>query len=466
MRYSFLSFCISITLLCLLNQCSPTLHQFHSPKAARLGPETQFHQELKSLPPPKEKIITAVYKFRDQTGQYKPTEMGSSWSTAVTQGATTILIRALEESEWFIPIERENISNLLNERKIIRSSRAQYEGDKASNLPPLLFAGIILEGGIISYESNIRTGGIGVRYFGTGGSGQYREDRISIYLRAVSTSNGKILKTVYSTKSILSQQIDFGVFRYVKFKRLLEAETGVTYNEPSEMAVTEAIEKAVHSMILEGLSDSLWEVEASDVEKEALLQTYQREKVENQQIDHLGRKFFQGRGLINVSLEGGATYLDSDYPNPNTGFHTTFNSSFRLSPSFSIDAGITYGQVASNVINNYQFISFDPQLKVYLLPHERMTPYLKLGYGILSNFGEEVSFMDNRFEHISSSAGIEYMIKSDLGFNIGVSNKYFVNDNLDDMISGKYHDMLWQVQIGVSYYFGKNWKMKSLIQRK
>ena len=95
--------------------------------------------------------MTAVYKFRDQTGQYKPSDNGANWSTAVTQGATTILIRVLEESGWFIPIERENISNLLNERKIIRSSRAQYEKNEDVLLPPLLFAGVILEGGIISY---------------------------------------------------------------------------------------------------------------------------------------------------------------------------------------------------------------------------------------------------------------------------------------------------------------------------
>ena len=96
------------------------------PRRASLGPESPAKRILLDLPEPKEKIVTAVYKFRDQTGQYKPSDNGANWSTAVTQGATTILIRVLEESGWFIPIERENISNLLNERKIIRSSRAQY----------------------------------------------------------------------------------------------------------------------------------------------------------------------------------------------------------------------------------------------------------------------------------------------------------------------------------------------------
>ena len=94
-------------------------------------------------------------------------------------------------------------------------------------LPPLLYAGIILEGGIISYDTNVLTGGEGVKYFGIGGSDQYRQDRITIYLRAISTQSGRILKTVYTTKMILSQQVDVGVYKFVDFQRLLEVETGL-----------------------------------------------------------------------------------------------------------------------------------------------------------------------------------------------------------------------------------------------
>src|SRR5690554_2738855 len=116
-------------LLLFITGCSPFYHQPLGPREAELGAETPQKKELLGLPEPKEKIVVAVYKFRDQTGQYKPSDVGANWSTAVTQGATNILIRALEESGWFLPIERENIGNLLNERKIIRSSREQYEGN-------------------------------------------------------------------------------------------------------------------------------------------------------------------------------------------------------------------------------------------------------------------------------------------------------------------------------------------------
>src|SRR5688500_14193372 len=116
-----------------LTGCSPYFQQPLRMKDSRLGAETPQFQELVSLPPPKEKIVAAVYKFRDQTGQYKASDIGASWSTAVTQGSTSILLRAVEESGWFIPIERESLSNLLNERKIIRSSRASYSPDESKD---------------------------------------------------------------------------------------------------------------------------------------------------------------------------------------------------------------------------------------------------------------------------------------------------------------------------------------------
>src|SRR5690606_19420669 len=199
-----------------------------------IGESTPTQRDFEKLPQPKEQVVVGVYKFRDQTGQYKASEMGANWSTAVPQGLTTILIKSLEDSKWFVPIERENIGNLLNERQIIRTTRQEYAGNNQTNnqLPPLLFAGILLEGGVISYDTNILTGGAGARYFGIGGSTEYRQDRITVYLRAVSTSNGKVLKTVYTSKTILSQSINSSMFRYIDFERLMEAEVGVTNNEP------------------------------------------------------------------------------------------------------------------------------------------------------------------------------------------------------------------------------------------
>jgi curli production assembly/transport component CsgG len=305
---------IVIAALQLLTGCSAYLNQPTKSQSARLGEETTITAGLRQLPTPREKIVAAVYKFRDQTGQYKPSETGANWSTAVSQGTTNILLKALEESGWFVPIERENISNLLNERKIIRSGMAQYKNE-ADNLPPLLFAGVILEGGIVSYDANTITGGAGLRFFGAGGSGQYRQDRVTVYLRAVATKSGKILKTVYTSKTILSQAVDGGLFRYVSFKRLLEAETGYATNEPSQMAVTEAVEKAVQSLVLEGIRDELWAVDEKATEKtEKMLAAYEQEKSEMSETDVYGARNTVEPSMITFHPYGSAWRYQGDLP--------------------------------------------------------------------------------------------------------------------------------------------------------
>ena len=256
-----------LALVVLFVGCSARIQPIKSAKA-QLEYKTQIYEELVSLPPPKEPIILVVYKFRDQTGQYKPGTGTTGWSTAVTQGATSMLIKALQDAgagKWFTILEREALPNLLNERKIIRQTRKQYEGGAQNGgnpaLPPLLFAPILLEGGIIAYESNLLTGGLGARYLGIGGSTQYSRDTVTIYLRAVSVKNGRVIKSVNTSKTIFSFSLDGSVFKFIGFQDLLEAEAGFTTNEPPQMAVLESIEKAVYSMVIEGVTEGLWSFE-------------------------------------------------------------------------------------------------------------------------------------------------------------------------------------------------------------
>src|SRR5690606_21207176 len=126
-------------------------------------------RDLLRLPRPKGQVVVAVYGFRDQTGQYKPAP-DSSFSTSVTQGAASMLVKALKDSGWFMPVEREGLQNLLTERRIVRAldgSSGQGEGATAT-LPALHPASILVDGGVIAYESNVRTGGAGARFLGVG----------------------------------------------------------------------------------------------------------------------------------------------------------------------------------------------------------------------------------------------------------------------------------------------------------
>lgn len=215
--------------------------------------------ELNTLPDPVGKIAVSVYGFRDQTGQYKPSTGASSFSTAVTQGATSILMQTLGDTRWFLPVEREGLQNILTERKIVR---AAAQGDDADDLPPLTTAKIIIEGGIVSYDTNLRTGGLGAEYFGIGASTLYREDQITVFMRAVDVRTGQVLVSVSTSKKVLSQEIRAGLFRYVSYKRLLEAEGGYTTNEPMFECVKQSIEKAVAELVLKGIDLGVWRARA------------------------------------------------------------------------------------------------------------------------------------------------------------------------------------------------------------
>lgn len=274
---------ITIFSICcmLMTSCATSLEGImEQGERAILTPRTATYTDLVSLPQPKGKIMVSVYNFRDQTGQYRRQTNVSSFSTAVTQGSTSILLQTLKDSNWFIPVEREGLQNLLTERKIIRAALKRQKIDPDKALPPLSQAQILLEGGIIGYDTNLTTGGDAARYFGIGAATQYRVDQVSIYLRAIDIRTGRILNTVSTTKSLFSREVTAGVFRYVSFKRLLEIETGYTTNEPGTMCVQEAIEKAVLSLIIDGLIDNNWALKNSKEMRSPVITAYLAEKKE------------------------------------------------------------------------------------------------------------------------------------------------------------------------------------------
>jgi len=209
------------------------------------------------------KITIAVYSFTDKTGQRKPSEKFSQLSSAVTQGAESWVIQSLKEigdGTWFEVVERTGLENIIKERQLIRSTREQYEGKKQTALKPLKFAGLIIEGGIVGYDSNITTGGSGARYFGIGASTQYRVDNVTVSMRIVSVSTGEVLLSVATEKTIASVGSGADVFRFLDMgTRALEIEMGYTTNEPVNYAVRAAINQAVVEIILKGEKEGLWE---------------------------------------------------------------------------------------------------------------------------------------------------------------------------------------------------------------
>ena len=247
--------------------CAGFIQCVEDPKVVELP----THEELKQLPPAEKMPVVAVYSFLDLTGQRKSAGGVAMFSTAITQGANTMLIDALKTAgngKWFRVVERVGIDHLTRERQIVRTTRQQYDEEDTTGLAPLLFAGIILEGGVIGFDTNIETGGRGARYLGIGMSQAYRRDIVTVHLRAVSTLTGEILLNVQTSKTILSIANGFDVFKFIDMDtQLVEIEDGMTENESVTRSLRSCIEAAVLELIYQGEEHEFWKINRPEDEE-------------------------------------------------------------------------------------------------------------------------------------------------------------------------------------------------------
>jgi len=254
------------TIVCVaLSGCAGSIQQVTSK-----GPEvTQVTPILKTVPPMDgQPVVVAVYSFQDKTGQRKPNDKFSNLSSAVTQGAESWVMKALQEvgdGTYFRVVERVSLDNLVKERQLIRSMREQYEGKDAKQIKPMLFAGILIEGAIVSYDTNTESGGAGARYLGIGSTTEYRTDTVAISMRVVSVQSGEVLLTVATEKTIASVKSGTTFFRFLDLgTKLLEAEAGNAVNEPTNYAVRAAIDAAVVELIKQGEKKKLWKFQSRE----------------------------------------------------------------------------------------------------------------------------------------------------------------------------------------------------------
>jgi curli production assembly/transport component CsgG len=258
----------------------------HAPEVA----QNKLQKEFDLIPAPDGKKVTvAVYSFLDKTGQRKPTPGIANLSTAVTQGGEVFLIRALQDvgkSQWFDVVERVSVDNLTKERTIIRQMREAYEGKDAKPLMPLQFAGLIMEGGIIGYDSGSESGGAAHRFLGIGSQTQYSKDTVTVSLRAVSVNTGKVLVAVTVTKVVYSTADSVAVLKFLNNgTQAFEAEAGLTINEPGTLAVKATIEAAVVEMIKEGERRGVWDYKKTVVSIPVEPLPIPEKKVEDKKVE-------------------------------------------------------------------------------------------------------------------------------------------------------------------------------------
>ena len=205
----------------------------------------------------------AVYSFQDKTGQRKPNDKFSVLSSAVTQGAEVFLIKALQDAgqgKWFQVVERVGLDDLVKERQLIRNQRETYEGKDAKQLPPMLVAGVMLQGGVVGYDTDTLSGGVGAKLLGIGADTSYRVDVVTVVIRLISVQTGEVMVSAGATKTIYSKASGANLFTFVDAgTTAVQFEAGAATNEPTTVAVRLATEAAVVDMINQGVKKGLWE---------------------------------------------------------------------------------------------------------------------------------------------------------------------------------------------------------------
>lgn len=243
---------------------------FEEPPAVSLTPLATTLNKLPTLDG--EPIYIGVNSFKDLTGQRKQSDNYASFSSSVSQGGEAWLIESLLESNgWFKVLERSQLDTVMRERALVQQTREDFTEDDNTGLKPLLFAGLLIHGGIIGYDTNTISGGVGAAYLGIGAHEQHRKDVVTVSIRFVSTLTSEILLSSTISKTIYSTAVGSDMFKYVKNAlNPLEIEYGFAKNELVSVATRAAIDLAIVDLISKGEEKKMWKFKKTGEETAAV----------------------------------------------------------------------------------------------------------------------------------------------------------------------------------------------------
>jgi curli production assembly/transport component CsgG len=253
-------------LLCLLLTGCQTYKLARHPYNIQDTPilqESPLAKQLKSLPPLNAPQMTvAVYSFQDKTGQRKNSNNLALFSSAVSQGAESYLVESLQlagNGTYFKVLERTGLDDIIKERQMVRQAKEDFENTKSPGTLPLLFAGVLIEGGITGYDSDVETGGYGANVLSIGAQDQYSKDIVTVCLRLVSVNTSEVLLSVTTTKTIFTASVSGNLMSfYSDGTKYSEAELGFANNESGNIALRAAIDEALIQLIYKGQKQGLW----------------------------------------------------------------------------------------------------------------------------------------------------------------------------------------------------------------
>ena len=131
------------------------------------------------------KKVVAVSRFENK----------SSWSGQwkLDDGMTDQLTDALMQSGQFVVLERETLSDVMEEQDLASSGRTMKSKSAATG--KLTSAQILIKGAITEFESKSSGGGAGIGFGGVNIGGKSEEAHVGLIIRLIDTTTGEVLES-------------------------------------------------------------------------------------------------------------------------------------------------------------------------------------------------------------------------------------------------------------------------------
>ena len=227
--------------------------------------------------------------------------------------------------------------------------------------------------------------------------------------------------------------------------------------EPVDIAITEAIEKAVHSLVIEGILEKMWALDnPMDISSEQI-QDYISEKEQNLNEDIMGIPFEQDlRGRFYTTLIGSGQFYLGDYSSEELRPGLALNLGLGLSRSFFLEAN--FGAQSVQINNFPESFEYNGDLRVKFLANHRgrFSPLISAGGGAYYNFGSNVGLSEKKaIPYFTFGLGLEYLFTE----RFALMGKGFINqmwsDFYDGTKAGFYNDNIWGFELGFKFYLGQ-----------
>jgi len=170
-------------------------------------------------------------------------------------------------------------------------------------------------------------------------------------------------------------------------------------------------------------------------------------------------QFYELRGTNAFDVALGTSVINGDFEDPMFEAYAHFGYKRHLTPTLAIDFGFHKFNLAYIDIYNEGFMSFDLNVEVLLIPHERFSPYIFIGAGYnASNHFKETA------PKLQGGAGLEFIVSNQIALKLYTDYNYVSSDVLDGLEAGESDDSYVRIAFGVNFYFGGEEKKAKILK--